>query len=244
MHAQLFGVDSFGNDIIDQFLKIEKTRHSAEKREQYKEKIELTQFVKVKECQENKELVVNVIDWDKDIFSKELYPIIVLIGKEENIMSRQIKEEYEEQCIIEIYTQDIEADNFKFITKDISPIINLLRVIAYTNDIQNERIPWNYNGLAATREILCNDNGKKNIEIYQYEGTAQEVAKEIATIPKNFLDENCIIQIIGNEKLDEYLCLSLVNKLYKKRLLLGNIGHMASHICEIENIEVIIMKIK
>ena len=39
MHAQLFGVDSFGNDIIDQFLKIEKTRHSAEKREQYKEKI-------------------------------------------------------------------------------------------------------------------------------------------------------------------------------------------------------------
>ena len=97
VHAQSFGIDSFGNDVIDQFLKIEKTRHSAEKREQYKEKIELTQFVKVKEYQENKELVVNVIDWDKEIFSKELYPIIVLIGKEENIISKQIKEEYEEK---------------------------------------------------------------------------------------------------------------------------------------------------
>jgi hypothetical protein len=44
------------------------------------------------------------------------------------------------------------------------------------------------------------------------------------------------------EKLNEYICFNLANKLYKNKLLWKDIGHMASHICEIENMEIIILR--
>ena len=82
--------------------------------------------------------------------------------------------------MIEIYTQDIENNNFKFITKDINKIINLLRVITYTNDDKDNTVPWNYNGLVIPREMFANNTKKRKIEIHQYEGTLQEIVKEVA----------------------------------------------------------------
>lgn len=75
--CSVISVDRFGNEIIDQFLEIEKTRHSKERIDDYEEKIDSIQFVKCKEWQNDEESFVNMIDFDKEIFDEELEPVIV-----------------------------------------------------------------------------------------------------------------------------------------------------------------------
>lgn len=241
--CSVIGIDSFGNDIIDRFLKIEKTRHSKERIYEYEEKTEFTQFVKVKKYQKDDVPFINIIDFDKDIFDKELYPVIILVGEKENTLSRKIKEEYDEHCIIEIYAQDANTDGIKLITKDVNKIIDLLRVITYTNDTAYDIMPYLYNGLAPIKEWLGDDIKKGKIEVYKLEGSLQEITKKIQTVPENLVDKNCVIQVVSNNKMDEYKANNLLSKLYKKKLFLDEIGYISSHICNIEDIEIIVMKI-
>lgn len=241
--CSVISIDNFGNEIIDEFLKIEKTRHSKKRISKFEEKIELTQFVKIKECQNDEEAFIHTIEFDKEIFDKELQTFIILIGEKENAISREIKEEYEENCIIEIYTQEVDTYNCKLITKDTNKIIDLLRVITYINSPEDDIISENYIGLVSIKEVILNEQEKNNIEIYKCKGSLQEITQIIKSVPKNFINKDCIIQIVGNDKLNDYICMNIVSKIYQNRLWQDNTGYIASHICNIENIEIIIMNL-
>lgn len=100
-------------NIIDKFLKKEKERHTTARILQYEEQTELIQFVKTIKTTYND--IFNIYDFDKQLFNiEESTKLIVLIGKEENIVSKNLKKEYSfhkenesyNTNIIEIYTQD------------------------------------------------------------------------------------------------------------------------------------------
>ena len=241
--CSIVSVDHFGNEVIDKFIEIEKTRHSKKRVLEYTQEVEFTQFVKIKEYEDDTIPILKVIDLDKEIFQEELRSVIVLVGKKENAISQKIKEEYQDHCIIEIYTQDTDTNHFKLITQDVTTIIDLLRVITYTNSFSEDIMPENYNGLAMVDEMLLTQIKKGTIEIYKYEGNLKEIVKKIREIPKDLVNQNCIIQIVGNEKIDAYICMNLASKLYKKKLYFTDIGYIASHICKIDTIEIILMKI-
>ena len=73
--CSIIGIDDFGNEIIDQFLQIEKQRHSVERISNYEEQTELVQFVKVQKNNNYQELepIITVFDnrfdWGKGKYS-------------------------------------------------------------------------------------------------------------------------------------------------------------------------------
>ncbi len=111
--CSIIGIDDFGNEIIDKFLKKEKEKHTTARILQYEEQTELIQLVKTIKTTYND--IFNIYDFDKQLFNiEESTKLIVLIGKEENIVSKNLKKEYSfhkeneryNTNIIEIYTQD------------------------------------------------------------------------------------------------------------------------------------------
>jgi hypothetical protein len=253
--CSIISIDSFGNGIIDEFLKLEKERHSKKRIYDYEENLELTQFVKVKKYKDNTNPFINVIDFDREIFDEELQPFIVIIGEKENSLISDIKEEYDNDYMIEIYAQNVETNHFKFITEDVNKIINLLRIITYTNDTDDDvfsEIPYREIDLKYMMEQVNNLIGIKNIqeeantgiiEIYQCSGKLHEIEEKINEIPKNFVDKKCVVQIVGNTQLDVYMCANLCSKVFGKKLFFEDVGYFVSHICNIDDVEILIMKI-
>lgn len=125
--------------------------------------------------------------------------------------------------MIEIYTQDIDTDQFKLITKDRNKVMNLLRMITYTNSSEDDIMPEHYRGLLDMREILRKDIKKGNIEIYQWEGKLEKIKQTINQIPENFVDQNCMIQIVGNDELDAYICASIWSRIFGKELFFEDV---------------------
>lgn len=126
--VSIIAIDDFGNDIIDEFLAIEKTRHTKEKIDIYKEKTEKVQFVKY----ENGE-------FNKILFKPEWHPFIIIIGQKKNDIAKDIIVKYKDKedvrfkkiNIVEIYEENVDTPNAKLITSNKEEIIDFLRIITY-----------------------------------------------------------------------------------------------------------------
>ena len=97
--------------------------------------LDLIQFVKIEKSHIERNSFIDNVKFNKKLFDKELHPLIILIGKEDNTLSKEIKKEYQsngDRWIIEVYENDSNTNNFKLITKDKNTILDLLRIIAYS----------------------------------------------------------------------------------------------------------------
>lgn len=241
----IISIDDFGNEIIDKFLNEEKQRHSTKRIEQYEENTELIQFVKMKKkpFASNEDIVV--FDFDKELFATELFPMVVLIGKKENALSKQIKEEYQynkklyyvESPILEIYTEETNTNNCKLITKDINKMLDLLKIVAYSTSMDCI-MPEQYL-YSEMKNFILREKQSNNIEIYKCKGKLENIAKKIKEIPKSFENRICMIQIVCNDKIDKYAIACIFNKIFYE-INNGKIEYYSSHACEIEDIEIII----
>lgn len=238
-YVSVIGIDCFGNKMIDEFLRIEKERHTLERINQYEEQTENVQFVKTDEIKDYQKSDTFITIFDKEIFSEDFKSFIILIGEKENSVSKQIKEKYQKNgYVIEIYTEDIETSNIKLITKNKDKIIDLLRVIIY-----DEFLSFFYYNLGSIRECLQRFLVDNRIEIQKYKGSVQEVVQKLYEIRKNTFPELYIVQLVVHSQMDEHTIYAIykkMNEMKKNKIM----GYFSSHQCNIEGIEVIIMKIR
>ncbi len=241
--CSIIGVDDLGNEIIDEFLENEQKRHTAERVLQYEEQTELIQFIKTNKTKHNE--YFNTYDFDKQLFDKKYRNrLIVLIGKEENPISKDIKEEYRHDKentrthFVEIYTQDLETDNTRLITMDKEQILDLLRILAYATS-NDDKLSQN-DGLLDIKHLLMNELKNSKIKTYKFKTTINELKKEIDKIPKEYINKSIMIQLICNDEYDEYTCMQICNMIFEK-INNGKMIHHASHICNIDHIEIIIL---
>lgn len=240
--CSVIGIDAFGNEVINTFLKIEQERHTEETISQYQEKTELVQFVKTEETivYEETNSIISVLD--KKIFDKELKPLIVLIGEKENAISKQIKQEYQKNSlsnkifIIEIYKQDTNTYNPKLITKDIEKIMDLMRIVTYNNKSKNTFILDELFDIKRCLKL----SKTKNIEIYKCEGTIKEVKQKINQVLINFSNKFYMIQLVYNNNIDVYT-INSIGKMVCEASKSKYIGYYADCECNIKDIEVTIM---
>ena len=242
--CSVIGIDVFGNEVIDTFLKIEKERHTEEIISQYEERTELVQFVKAEATLVYEKSNPMISFLDKQIFNKDLEPLIVLIGEKENAISKQIKQEYQKNTlsdrisIIEIYKQDIDTYNPKLIIADIEKIFDLLRIVTYDNNFKKVLIRDDY--LYNIKYLLREPKVENKIEIHKCKGNIKEVKQQINEITKKVQGKRYIVQLVCNNKIDTYTINAIynmidgLNKIY-------NIDYYSNHECNIKDIEIIIM---
>lgn len=239
--CSIISIDDFGNEIIDTFLKIEKERHSQERNKMFDENLDLIQFVKIEKKQTERNSLINKIDFNKKLFDKESHPLIVLIGKEENSLSKAIKKEYHkngDRWIIEVYENDSNTNKFKLITKDKNTILDLLRIIAYStsgDDILPQSRGTKDIKMLMKEQLEINNN----IKIYKFKSKLEDIMQEIDKIPKGYKNKINMVQLIINDKVDAYLCNTICNMIFEE-INSGNIEYYATHVCNIDDVEIIL----
>lgn len=242
--CSVIGIDAFGNEVIDTFLKIEKERHTEEIISQYEERTELVQFVKAEATIVYEESNPMISFLDKQIFNKDLEPLIVLIGEKENAISKQIKQEYQKNTlsdtisIIEIYKQNTSTYNPTLITEDTEKIIDLLRIITYDNNSKNALI---IDGdLYQIKFLLKETRVENKIEIHKCKGNIKEIKQQINEITKKVQGKRYIVQLVYNNKIDTYTINAIYNTIDSLNEIY-NIDYYSNHECNIKDIEIIIM---
>lgn len=239
--CSIISIDDFGNEIIDTFLQIEKERHSQGRNEMFDENLDLIQFVKIEKPHIERNSLIDKVNFNKKLFDKELHPLIVLIGKEENTLSKEIKKEYQsngDKWIIEVYENDSNTNNFKLITKDKNTILDLLRIISYStsgNDILPQSRGTKDIKMLMQEQIAINND----IKIYKFKSKLEDIMQGIVKIPKKYKNKINMVQLIINDKIDDYLCITICNMIFEE-INSGNIEYYASHVCNIENVEIIL----
>ena len=224
MTCSIIGVDDFGNNIINKFIKFEKSRY---KILDYEQRLDRIQFIKTIEDTDG-------IKLNKKIWDKELKPLIIIIGEQDNSISKKIKLEYEKNeyvGIIEIYTQNVKSNNIKFITKDINKIINLISVIIF----QHGNIDYDWGYVIQEEKII-----DKNIKIYKLQGNMQEIEQQIKLL--QIKEGACITNIFGGNTINNYTC-KRINEMILKQTTHKKHNIYKLNNCNIENIEVIIVNI-
>lgn len=123
--CSVISIDEYGNNIIDEFLKIEKERHTEERINEYEENTEEVQFVKYENGSFNKQLM-----------KEKFKPFVIIIGKKKNELVDDLIKRYDTDDrlinIIEVYQENVDTLNMKLITKDKENVFALLRLITYT----------------------------------------------------------------------------------------------------------------
>lgn len=180
--CSIIGIDEFGNQVIDQWLQSEKTKHFREEIDE--DSIAMIQWIKSKQEKTILDYPVTVLD--QEIFEPEQQPIIVLIGEKENEISKQIKEKYEKS--IEIYTKDGKDSYLKMITTDQEKIQDLLRIILFNKD------NYQFHSILKKECIFGNQ-----IEIQKMTGTMQEIQEQIENMPRCERAEMHFIQIVHSK---------------------------------------------
>ena len=239
--CSIISIDDFGNEIIDTFLQIEKERHSQGRNEMFDENLDLIQFVKIEKTHIERNSLIDKVNFNKKLFDKKLHPLIVLIGKEENTLSKEIKKEYQsngDKWIIEVYENDSNTNNFKLITKDKNTILDLLRIISYSTSgddiLPQSRGTKDIKMLMQEQIAIDND-----IKIYKFKSKLEDIMQEIVKIPKKYNNKINMVQLIINDKVDAYLCNIICNMIFEE-INSGNIEYYASHVCNMDDVEIIL----
>lgn len=229
--CSIISVDDFGNSIIEKFISAELQRHTQSRIERYEERTEPVQFIK---CNNGK--------LEKEIFKPILNPFIIMIGNEKNELSNEIIDKYYDKDdkwinIIEIYKEDIDTKNVKFIFKNENEIINLLRIITYATAGDTGLTEDNLNDIM---ELLWKNNMEnKNLKIKSFKDLY-----DLDTIERDFLNGNTfIIQIVSNtnHELHEYNEIAdKFQKTFNKNTSLEFHLHMS---CNFEGFEFYILKL-
>ena len=229
--CSIISVDDFGNSIIEKFKSEELQRHTQSRIDSYEEKTEPVQFIK---CNNGK--------LEKEIFKTILNPLIIIIGNETNELSNKIVDKYYDKDdkwinIIEIYKEDIDTKNVKFIFKNENEIINLLRIITYTTAGDTGLTEDNLNDIM---ELLWKNNMEnKNLKIKTFKDLY-----DLDTIERDFLNGNTfIIQVVSNanHELHEYNEIAdKFQKTFNKNTSLEFHLHMS---CNFEGFEFYILKL-
>ena len=231
MGCSIIAVDDFGNSIIEKFKNIELKRHTLSRIEEFEEETEAIQLIK---C--NNGLL------EKQIFEKKLNPLIIIIGNKRNsVANRIIKKYYNENDksinIIEVYRNDIITKNIKFISKNDSDIINLLRLITYTTAHDTMLSEDN---LSDIRVFFNKGIENKNLEV--------KLINDISELINNdfFIEDNIYIcQIVGNSEktLREYS--NIIEKI--EEIVNKNIEYIIEYhlhnSCNFSNVELYFLKI-
>jgi len=184
--CSVIGIDEFGNEIINQFIQAEKQRCSQEQMDEYS--AVLTQFIKSK--QDNTMLDYPMIELDQEIFAEEQNPIVILIGKRENELSKQIKEKYKRS--IEVYTEDVKNSYLKMITPDKEKMLDLLRVILYSKN------RYHFQSILEKQNICGNQ-----FDVLKITGSIHEILKQIKDMPRCQHSELHYIQIFSSHAVEE-----------------------------------------
>lgn len=228
MGCSIIAIDDFGNSIIDHFKKIELQRHIPSRLDEYEENTEEVQFIKCKN---------GVLE--KEIFKPILNPLIIIIGNKRNSIANKIIEKYyNSDCssidIIEVYKNDTNTKNIKFISKNNDDIINFLRVITYTTAGDT----WlTEDNLSDIRLFF-----KKNLENKNLEVRMVKEISDIRLLDRDFLNGNkYICQIVSSSKktLHEYY---RVMKQIEERLK-NVIEYHLHDSCKFADFEIYILKI-
>lgn len=239
--CSIISIDDFGNEIIDTFLQIEKERHSQKRNEMFDCNLDLIQFVKIEKSHIERNSFIDNVKFNKKLFDKELHPLIILIGKEDNTLSKEIKKEYQsngDRWIIEVYENDSNTNNFKLITKDKNTILDLLRIIAYStssDDILPQSRGTKDIKMLMQEQIAINND----IKIYKFKSKLEDIKQGIVKIPKKYKNKINMVQLIINDKVDAYLCNTICNMIFEE-INSGNIEYYASHVCNIDDVEIIL----
>lgn len=228
MGCSIIAIDDFGNSIIEDFKKIEFKRHVQSRLDEYEENTEEVQFIKCKN---------GVLE--KEIFKPILNPLIIIIGNKRNSIANKIIEKYyNSDCssidIIEVYKNDINTKNIKFISKNNDDIINFLRVITYTTA---EDTWLTEDNLSDIRLFF-----KKNLENKNLEVRMVKEISDIRLLDRDFLNGNkYICQIVSSSKktLHEYY---RVMKQIEERLK-NVIEYHLHNSCNFADFEIYILKI-
>ena len=245
--CSIIGADDFGNGIITEFLKNEKERQFKEDIQQYNELLEPIRFSKlVKYIDNSLGYPMTIIDFNIEPFNKFISQLIVFIGEKENELIRKMKKEYQEDwydiedneqkssvCFLEIYTQDLETNNCKIITKDKNEIFGLLQLITYVTFSL-------FDGLNYITYLLKDRIKNKQIKLYKFHGKINDIIEQSEKALKYIINEIFFIQLICNAKYDSYTRLQVINKIINIIETKQKISY-ADYTCNIEEIEVIIL---
>ena len=229
----------FGNKIITDFLNSEKEIHYDNEKTRYSESTDTIQFVKTKKYKLMQNGIIDVIKYDKQLFERELFPIIILIGEKENEVSTEIKDNYGDDAIfIDIYIKDVNDFNYKLITSDTSKIIDFLRVISYI--ISKNDLFFQNNGIT---DITYFFDGYKdinnNIDIYKIKCNIENVKEKINEIPNKYKNKSVVAQLVVNNKIDISTCCMIGNILFDKLNVERNY-YITAHISNADDIEIIL----
>ena len=78
-----------------------------------------------------------------------------------------------------------------------------------------------------------------DIKIYKFKSKLEDIKQGIVKIPKKYKNKINMVQLIINDKVDAYLCNTICNMIFEK-INSGNIEYYASHVCNIDDVEIIL----
>lgn len=116
--------------------------------------------------------------------------------------------------------------------------MDILRIIAYStsgDDILPQSRGTKDIKMLMKEQIEINNN----IKIYKFKSKLEDIMHEIVKIPKKYKNKINMVQLIINDKVDAYLCNTICNMIFEE-INSGNIVYYASHVCNIENVEIIL----
>ena len=117
-------------------------------------------------------------------------------------------------------------------------INDLLRIISYStsgNDILPQSRGTKDIKMLMQEQIAINNH----IKIYKFKSKLEDIMQGIVKIPKKYKNKINMVQLIINDKIDDYLCITICNMIFEE-INSGNIEYYASHVCNIENVEIIL----
>ena len=143
-----------------------------------------------------------------------------------------------DKWIIEVYENDSNTNNFKLITKDKNTILDLLRIISYStsgDDILPQSRGTKDIKMLMKEQVAINND----IKIYKFKSKLEDIKQGIVKIPKKYKNKINLVQLIINDKVDAYLCNTICNMIFEN-INSGNIEYYASHVCNIDDVEIIL----